>query len=183
MTIRALLAAVAMLAAFVCTPALAQDTAAPLAVALQDGIISLRLASGWESNSRLAKDNDVPLFLHPSGMEQGARLPAWMLVDRRPFQRGDTAASAVARILREGGGFGFVVRDSIGITLPDGRLLRVFRFRTGADGEERGMALLETTGAFAVFRYAATDSASWDRAWPAVEGMLKSASLALRDRP
>jgi hypothetical protein len=156
---------------------------APVVVPLQEGILSIRLASDWEMNPRLAEDNGVPLFLHPGGAKDGEKLSTWFLIDRRPRPPGEDLDHAVARILREGVQFGFALRDSSEIRTADNRPLWLFRFQSGDAGEERGMGLIETPTALLVFRYESADLRTWESRWGSIDSMLRSTTLAVRDRP
>jgi hypothetical protein len=143
-------------------------------MAMSDGTLQLSPAPGWELNPRLAKDNGVPGFLHPSGMQQDQTLPAWMLVDRRPRNSKLTFEQTVQACLTEGKVFAYFPADSAVVTSADGRTLATYRFNLGADGSERGLAFLDAPDGIILFRYETVSSDVWKAQQPAFDAMLRS---------
>ena len=146
----------------------------PSSWAMTDGTLQMTPAAGWEANPRLAEDNGVIAFIHPSGMKLNQTIPAWILVDRRtrdpnvPFDR------VVRACLAEGEVFSYIPADSAKLSTADGRALATYRFNLGADGSERGLAFLEAPSGTILFRYEAVSTEVWGKVLPALEAMLRT---------
>jgi hypothetical protein len=141
---------------------------------MDDGTLQMTPAPGWEMNPRLAKDNGVPGFLHPTGMQPNQTLPAWVLVDRRTRNPKLTFEATVQACLNEGKVFAYFPADSAVLTTADGRAMPTYRFNLGSDGSERGLAFLDAPDGIVLFRYETVSGDVWKAQQSAFDAMLRS---------
>jgi len=149
-------------------------TAEPMRFTVSDGAVEIAVPAGWESNPRLAKDNDVVGFLNPTGLKLDAQVPIWLIVDQRVRDDGQSFDAQMRAILAEGKGFGYTPKDSTSIRTADGGAIRSFSFRTSTEGLHCGLGFLESPKGTILLRYQSLSEAIWKEQGDQVRTMLRS---------
>jgi len=144
-------------------PSLAQADRPPLNWKFPDGGLFLNLPADWESNEKLAQDNNAVGFLHPGGMASGQEIPVWVVVERRLFSLGQSFDAMLRECLEEGKTYEFSAQDSSFIKTADGRTLINYRFNASKEGAERALAFLATPDGAILFRQQAANAEIWKK--------------------
>lgn len=151
-----------------------------LSYGYDDGLVQIEIPDGWEANPRLAADNGVKGFFHPTGMRPGEDVPIWVLVERRERPDGIPFEKWMEGVLAAGRTFDYIVQDSTTLQSADGRPLRDFRFNPSAEGEVRGLTFLETPHGALLFRRQAESGAVWDSGQENVSSLLAGIRFVVR---
>ena len=153
-------------------------TAEPVRFTVSDGAVEIAVPAGWESNPRLAKDNEVIGFLNPTGLKPDAEVPIWLIVEQRVRDEGQSSDAQMRAILAEGKGYGYTPKDSTSIKTADGETIRLFSFRTNTEGLHCGLGFMESPKGMVLLRYQSLNEAIWKKQGDQVRAMMRSAKLA-----
>lgn len=181
LTQQTLVIALTCVALMICAGSSPAQTAGPGATAqastsftMTDGVLQITIPPGWEPNPRLASDNGVVGFIHPSGMKPGDEIPVWLLVERRERSTGLSFDGARRGCLMEGEILNFVPQDSVVTATISGKEIHSYTFQPSPEGWHRGLSFLESPRGMILFRYQALTADVWQSHKAAVEGMLRS---------
>lgn len=147
---------------------------AATSITMPEGVVQVALPANWESNTRLADENQTPGFLHPGGTAVGQDLPFWVVVDRCPRNIVEKFPGLVKRVLDEGKPYGFTLQDSTAFRTADNRRVVQCAFEPTKEGAKRGLAFVEIPTGALLFRFQGQNDKTWEQFRPVVDDIVRS---------